>query len=169
MKVIDIENHFASVAWLDARRNNKTRYLRMAEDPDGKTKLYWAQDIWVYYIGKRLQDLGEVRIKHLDEAGIDMAVLSRPPELSRSSPRCFPNPGRRCCSRRTRRAWGWHTNETALTEKPSGVGSATFALPLARSRTRCAPFWRRRREEMRKCPTSSGWADRWRSRARSLT
>ena len=76
MKVIDIENHFASVAWLDALRNNKTGYPRMAEDPDGKTKLYWAEDIWVYYIGERLQDLGDVRIKYLDEAGIDVAVLS---------------------------------------------------------------------------------------------
>lgn len=36
MKVIDSENHFARVAWLDALRNSKTRCPRMAEDPDGK-------------------------------------------------------------------------------------------------------------------------------------
>lgn len=75
MKVIDAENHFASEAWLDALRHN-SGYPRLVDEPDGKAKLYWSAEIWVYYIGDKLRDVGDLRLKLMDEAGVDVAVLS---------------------------------------------------------------------------------------------
>ena len=75
MKVIDAENHFASEAWLDALRHN-SGYPRLVDEPDGKAKLYWSAETWVYYIGDKLRDVGDLRLKLMDEAGVDVAVLS---------------------------------------------------------------------------------------------
>jgi predicted TIM-barrel fold metal-dependent hydrolase len=75
MKVIDAENHFASEAWLDALRRN-SGYPKLVEKPGEKTRLYWSAETWVPYIGDKLRDLGDLRIKYMDEAGIDVAVLS---------------------------------------------------------------------------------------------
>jgi uncharacterized protein len=75
MKVIDAENHFASASWLEALRTNPG-YPKLVDEPGGMTKLYWAEGIWVPYLGERLSDLGDVRIKYMDEAGVDVAVLS---------------------------------------------------------------------------------------------
>ena len=75
MKVIDAENHFASEAWLDALRHN-SGYPRLVDEPGGKAKLYWSAETWVYYIGDKLRDVGDLRLKLMDEAGVDVAVLS---------------------------------------------------------------------------------------------
>jgi len=75
MKVIDAENHFASEAWLEALRRN-SGYPKLVDGPDGKARLYWSAETWVPYIGDKLRDLGDLRIKYMDEAGIDVAVLS---------------------------------------------------------------------------------------------
>jgi predicted TIM-barrel fold metal-dependent hydrolase len=75
MKVIDAENHFASESWLDALRHN-SGYPKLVEKPGEKTRLYWSAETWVPYIGDKLRDLGDLRIKYMDEAGIDVAVLS---------------------------------------------------------------------------------------------
>jgi uncharacterized protein len=75
MKVIDAENHFASESWLEALRSN-SGYPKLVDEPGGMTKLFWAAGIWVPYLGERLSDLGDMRIKYMDEAGVDVAVLS---------------------------------------------------------------------------------------------
>jgi uncharacterized protein len=76
VKVIDTENHFASQAWIEALRANTDGYPRIVDGADGKVKLYWAADTWVNYLGEKIDDLGDVRIRYMDEAGIDVAVLS---------------------------------------------------------------------------------------------
>ncbi len=79
MKKIDFESHFATEEWVEAMFKND-RYPRYVRDQETKScKIQWSsQD--VEPIGdillKRLLDLGEGRIKTMDENGIDMEVLS---------------------------------------------------------------------------------------------
>jgi predicted TIM-barrel fold metal-dependent hydrolase len=75
MRVIDLENHFASTAWLDALRRNEG-YPKITPGPEGRELLHWAPNNWVPFIGQRIEDVGDGRIRYMDEAGIDVAVLS---------------------------------------------------------------------------------------------
>jgi predicted TIM-barrel fold metal-dependent hydrolase len=72
MKTIDLENHFVTDVWMDALRTNKG-YPRVEE---GKG-LGFAPEAWMP-LGKegQLRDLGEGRLKLMDAAGVDYAVLS---------------------------------------------------------------------------------------------
>jgi uncharacterized protein len=73
---IDVENHFASEAWADALRKN-AGFPRLTDDPDFKYRMFPAPGAWLpYRLLDKLLDLDEGRIKLLDEAGIDVAVLS---------------------------------------------------------------------------------------------
>lgn len=66
MATIDLENHFAATDWLAAVRRN-----------DIQTPA-WAISMFdpASPVSAKLTDLGEGRIKLMDEAGIDVAVLS---------------------------------------------------------------------------------------------
>jgi predicted TIM-barrel fold metal-dependent hydrolase len=75
VKVVDIENHFASDAWVDALRHNDG-YPRLAAGPNGTSRLEWAAGAWVQFAGEKIQDVGALRLRYMDEAGIDVAVLS---------------------------------------------------------------------------------------------
>jgi predicted TIM-barrel fold metal-dependent hydrolase len=71
VKKIDLENHFATEAWLGALRTNEG-YPRLE---DGGERL--SPEVW-NALGKKSQllDLGEGRIEYMDSAGIDVAYLS---------------------------------------------------------------------------------------------
>jgi uncharacterized protein len=66
MVTIDWENHFGATDWLEAVRRND---LQLPE---------WAISMFAKGnpVAGRLTDIGEGRIKGMDEAGIDIAVLS---------------------------------------------------------------------------------------------
>ncbi len=72
MKKIDLENHFVTDVWLEALRTNKG-YPRV----DEKKGLGFAPEAWMP-LGKegQLRDMGEGRLKLMDAAGVDYAVLS---------------------------------------------------------------------------------------------
>jgi predicted TIM-barrel fold metal-dependent hydrolase len=66
MVTIDLENHFAAADWLDAVRRNDIQAPASAISMFGPGSP----------VSAALTDLGEGRIKLMDEAGIDVAVLS---------------------------------------------------------------------------------------------
>ena len=77
MKRIDFENHFYDVCFYDAlKKRNKPPFYR--EDTD---LLTWTNDIVVPQgkVTPPLLEIGEGRIKLMDELGIDTAVLSCSP------------------------------------------------------------------------------------------
>ena len=75
-KRIDIENHFASEAWVDALRKN-AGYPRLTDDPQLKYRMEPAPGSWLGYgLLDKLLDMDEGRLRRMDEAGIDVAVLS---------------------------------------------------------------------------------------------
>lgn len=75
-KKIDLENHFASEAWVDALLKNEG-YPRLTKDPQTKYKMHAGPGVSLPYgLLDTLLDLDEGRVALLDEAGIDMAVLS---------------------------------------------------------------------------------------------
>lgn len=73
MKTIDLENHFTTPLWTEALATNPG-YPRV----DPVKGLGFAADAWLPLseTGAKLADLGEGRLKLMDEAGIDFAVLS---------------------------------------------------------------------------------------------
>ncbi|MCL5736549.1 MAG: amidohydrolase family protein [Actinobacteria bacterium] len=75
-KKIDLENHFASEAWVDALLKNEG-LPRLRRDPDSTYTMDAAPGVSLpYRVLDTLLDLGEGRIALLDRAGIDVAVLS---------------------------------------------------------------------------------------------
>ncbi len=79
MRKIDFEVHFATQEWVDALSNNPG-YPRLAPDPaTGNRRLYYqasAAEPYPDALLAKLLDIGEGRIKAMDEAGVDVAVLS---------------------------------------------------------------------------------------------
>ena len=79
MKKIDIENHFATQAYVDALYQNEG-YPRFVDDPEtGERHVYHSPHYWQPFgdaLVDRLVDLDDVRIAAMDAAGIDVAVLS---------------------------------------------------------------------------------------------
>jgi uncharacterized protein len=73
---IDTENHFASEAWVDALRKN-AGYPRLTDDPTLKYRMEPAPGSWLGYgLLDKLLDMDEGRLSRMDDAGIDVAVLS---------------------------------------------------------------------------------------------
>ncbi|MCL5736590.1 MAG: amidohydrolase family protein [Actinobacteria bacterium] len=79
MKKIDFEVHFATQGWVDALTDNPD-YPRLARDPaSGNRRLYYQADAAEPYpdaLLAKLLDIGKGRIMAMDEAGVDVAVLS---------------------------------------------------------------------------------------------
>lgn len=79
MKKIDFEVHFATQEWIDALYANKT-YPRIEENKEEKTRrLYFTETAGEPFsdvLLGRLLDTGANRLKDMDDAGIDMQVLS---------------------------------------------------------------------------------------------
>jgi predicted TIM-barrel fold metal-dependent hydrolase len=75
MQTIDLEHHFVTPLYMETLRAN-TSAPRVVE---GKGLAYW-EDAWIPIgqtgAGPKLADMGEGRIKAMDEAGVDFAVLS---------------------------------------------------------------------------------------------
>ena len=76
MKTIDTEHHFTTPLYMETLTHEQGRRLGSEE---GKGLAYWEDAI--IPIGKtgagpKLADMGEGRIKAMDEAGVDFAVLS---------------------------------------------------------------------------------------------
>ena len=77
MRTIDVENHFATQGWVDAllAREDHPRLTR--DESSGKWRLYYHADAFEPFgVLERLLDLGDGRIALMDEAGVDLAVLS---------------------------------------------------------------------------------------------
>jgi predicted TIM-barrel fold metal-dependent hydrolase len=76
IKKVDLENHFASEAWVDALLKSEG-YPRLTEDPNTRYMLHAAPGVRLPYgLLDKLLDLDKGRIALLDKAGIDVAVLS---------------------------------------------------------------------------------------------
>ena len=79
MKKVDLETHFITRDYLEFM-NRHTGYPRYGEDPKtGRRRLFYTPEVGEP-IGdpliEKLLDLGEGRLKNMDEAGIDIQVLS---------------------------------------------------------------------------------------------
>ena len=77
MKTIDLENHFATEAWLDALRGNPLGYPTY----DDQKGLGFTADAWfplkaASETRSQLLDLDDYRLGLMDKAGVDYAVLS---------------------------------------------------------------------------------------------
>jgi predicted TIM-barrel fold metal-dependent hydrolase len=73
---IDTENHFASKAWAEALLASEG-YPRLVRDPDTKYKMLPVPGVTLpYSLLDTLLDVDEGRIALMDEAGLDVAVLS---------------------------------------------------------------------------------------------
>ena len=79
MKKIDFEVHFATEEWIDALKKNQT-YPRIEEDQAKKTRrLYFTETAGEPFsdvLLGRLLDTGSNRLQDMDDAGIDIQVLS---------------------------------------------------------------------------------------------
>jgi predicted TIM-barrel fold metal-dependent hydrolase len=79
MKRIDFEVHFATPEWIDALYQNKT-YPRIEENKKEKTRrLYFTETAGEPFsdvLLGRLLDTGANRLKDMDDAGIDVQVMS---------------------------------------------------------------------------------------------
>ena len=78
LKKIDIENHFATEAYIDALYKNPG-YPRFVDDDSGLRRVYHAADYWQPFgdaLLDRLRDLDDMRIAAMDVMGIEIAVLS---------------------------------------------------------------------------------------------
>ena len=86
MKVIDFENHFFTAAYLEYIRNRNTP---PKETIDTKGPEMWYDDTMCsprsFEIDNKMADLGEGRLRDMEEGGIDIEILS----LSPPGVQCF--------------------------------------------------------------------------------
>jgi predicted TIM-barrel fold metal-dependent hydrolase len=79
MKTIDFETHFATQGWVDALYSNPGN-PRFAHDPQSKNRrLYYFPEGGEPFgdvLLEKLLEMGAPRIKAMDEAGVDVAVVS---------------------------------------------------------------------------------------------
>ena len=79
MKKIDFEAHFVTEEWVDALYKNKG-YPRLVEDKAVKTRrMYFTADAAEPFsdvLLGNLRDVGEKRLKSMDEASVDVQVLT---------------------------------------------------------------------------------------------
>ncbi|MCE5254527.1 MAG: amidohydrolase family protein [Actinomycetia bacterium] len=79
MKKIDFETHFATQGWVDALNENKD-YPRFERDPETNAlRLVYhpaAREPYGDALVAKLVDLGEGRLRLMDQAGVDTALIS---------------------------------------------------------------------------------------------
>jgi predicted TIM-barrel fold metal-dependent hydrolase len=79
MKKIDLEAHFATKEWIDALLQNKG-YPRLVEDKAAQTRrMYFTSEAFEPFTDVllgNLLDVGEKRLKAMDDAGVSMQVLT---------------------------------------------------------------------------------------------
>jgi predicted TIM-barrel fold metal-dependent hydrolase len=78
MKKIDFEAHFVTEEWIEAIYNNEG-FPRFVDDENNKRRLYFTPDACEPFgdpLLNRLRDVGEDRIRYMDDEGIDIHVLS---------------------------------------------------------------------------------------------
>lgn len=77
MKIIDLEAHFYTMEYLDYLRSRKTPPREQVMEKN--IHLYMTPDLRVprsFQLEEKLLDMGEQRIAEMDEAGVDIQVLS---------------------------------------------------------------------------------------------
>ncbi|MFC1910702.1 amidohydrolase family protein [Chloroflexota bacterium] len=77
MKIIDLEAHFHTNKYIEYLRGRKT--VPREEYGSSINRVWYTDDIWVernVRVEEKLLDLGENRIREMDEAGIDMQMIS---------------------------------------------------------------------------------------------
>jgi predicted TIM-barrel fold metal-dependent hydrolase len=77
VRTIDLETHYITQGWVDALLDNDG-YPRLTRDEAAGTwRLYYHADVFEPFgVIERLLDVDGARIRGMDEAGIDLAVLS---------------------------------------------------------------------------------------------
>lgn len=78
MKKIDFEAHFVTEEWIEALYKNNG-FPRFIDEEGKKRRLYYNPDACEPFgdpLLNRLRDIGEDRIAYMDEAGVDIQVLS---------------------------------------------------------------------------------------------
>lgn len=77
MKIIDLESHFYTEAYLKYLRSRKEMPYEEVREKD--IRLWMAPGVWAprsFKLEERLLDMGEQRLQEMDEAGVDIQVLS---------------------------------------------------------------------------------------------
>lgn len=77
MKIIDLEAHFYTESYIKYLRSRKDMPREVLREKD--IQLLMAPDVWAprsLKLEDRLLDMGEDRIREMDEAGVDIQVLS---------------------------------------------------------------------------------------------
>ena len=76
-KKIDVETHFITQKWIDALLDRED-YPRLTHDESSdRWRLYYHEDVFEPFgVRERLLDVGDGRIALMDDAGVDVAVLS---------------------------------------------------------------------------------------------
>ena len=78
MRIIDLEAHYYTQEYLNYLASRK-ELPRFEVNPDGSVKQHLAKGVWgprSKKLMEKLCDLGEDRIREMDEAGVDLQVLS---------------------------------------------------------------------------------------------
>ena len=74
---VDLENHFACEVWIDALKRNQGHPRIEKDNVTGKSVLHWQPNaVMPFKVEDTALDLGEGRLSAMDQAGIDIAVLS---------------------------------------------------------------------------------------------
>lgn len=77
MKVIDLESHFYTEDYLKYLRSRKE--MPREEVRENDIRLWMAPNLWAprsLELEEKLLDLGKKRIEEMDDAGVDIQVLS---------------------------------------------------------------------------------------------
>ena len=137
MKRIDFEAHYYTEGYLNALSENRA-YPRLVEDEQIKgRRLWYAPEVgqpFAQPLVEKLMDLGEGRLKTMDECGIDVQVLSlSAPGLEQLDPAVGSSPAgpSHCLSVAPITSWPASSIRAAATELSTPPDIATRAFTAA--------------------------------------